>query len=176
MNGMILNILFYWYCVLVTASQGGKVYVTGDWRLPLSDEDYGDRVEARWVIAGTDGRSSCYAWVKADEGYHFAGFLDENGDEVLAAEGRTEELRLWVTTESAQTEDGIVSGNVLYPAEPQKFTAVFFPDNVDGVTSLKQASEAVQDDALYDLSGRKLTTLRGGQIVIQNRKKLLLTQ
>lgn len=173
---MLHNILFYWYYVIITATAGGQVYATGDWRLPLSDEDYGDRIETRWVIAGTEGRSSCYVWAKPEEGYRFAGFLNENGDEIPVSD-RTEEIRLWATTESAQTEDGIVSGNDLYPIAPQKFTAVFLPDNPNGVATMRSAAEtAGQDDAMYDLSGRKLATPKGGQIIIRNRKKVMLSR
>lgn len=173
---MLHNILFYWYYVIITATAGGQVYATGDWRLPLSDEDYGDRIETRWVIAGTEGRSSCYVWAKPEEGYRFAGFLNEDGDEIPVTD-RTEEIRLWTTTESAQTEDGIVSGNDLYPIAPQKFTAVFLPDNPNDVTTMRSAAEtAGQDDAMYDLSGRKLATPKGGQIIIRNRKKVMLSR
>lgn len=173
---MLHNILFYWYYVIITATAGGQVYATGDWRLPLSDEDYGDRIETRWVIAGTEGRSSCYVWAKPEEGYRFAGFLNENGDEIPVTD-RTEEIRLWTVTESAQEEDGIVSGNDLYPIAPQKFTAVFLPDNPNDVTTMRSAAEtAGQDDAMYDLSGRKLATPKGGQIIIRNRKKVMLSR
>ena len=173
---MLHNILFYWYYVIITATAGGQVYATGDWRLPLSDEDYGDHIETRWVIAGTEGRSSCYVWAKPDDGYRFAGFLNEDGDEIPVTD-KTEEIRLWTTTESAQTEDGIVSGNDLYPIAPQKFTAVFLPDDPSGVVTMRSAAEtAEQDDTIYDLSGRKLATPKGGQIIIKNRKKLVLSR
>ena len=173
---MLHNILFYWYYVIITATAGGQVYATGDWRLPLSDEDYGDRIETRWVIAGTEGRSSCYVWAKPDDGYRFAGFLNEDGDEIPVTD-KTEEIRLWTTTESAQTEDGIVSGNDLYPIAPQKFTAVFLPNDPSGVATMRSAAEtAEQDDTIYDLSGRKLATPKGGQIIIRNRKKLVLSR
>ena len=173
---MLHNILFYWYYVIITATAGGQVYATGDWRLPLSDEDYGDRIETRWVIAGTEGRSSCYVWAKPDDGYRFAGFLNEDGDEIPVTD-KTEEIRLWTTTESVQTEDGIVSGNDLYPIAPQKFTAVFLPDDPSGVATMRSAAEtAEQDDTIYDLSGRKLATPKGGQIIIRNRKKLVLSR
>ena len=173
---MLHNILFYWYYVIITTTAGGQVYATGDWRLPLSDEDYGDRIETRWVIAGTEGRSSCYVWAKPEEGYRFAGFLNENGDEIPVTD-RTEEIRLWAATESAQTEDGIVSGNDLYPIVPQKFTAVFLPDDPNDVTTMRSAAEtAGLDDAMYDLSGRKLATPKGGQIIIRNRKKVMLSR
>ena len=98
---MTLAYLFYWYYVVLTATTGGKIYATGDWRLPLSSEDFGDRIETRWVIAGTENRSSCYAWVRPDEGYHFAGFYDEN-DQLVSATDQLDEIRLWSTTDSAQ--------------------------------------------------------------------------
>lgn len=173
---MLLEVLFYWYFTVITATTGGKVYATGDWRMPLSDEDYGDQVEARWVIAGEEARSSCYAWVKADEGYHFAGFLNSDGEEFTFGD-KTEEMRLWTTTESAQREDGIVSGNDLYPTTPQTFTAVFLPNDETGISSLSgYTGKEQKEDVIYDLSGRKMATPRGGQIIVRNRKKLLITR
>ena len=168
---MIANILFYWYYVIITATTGGHVYATGDWRLPLSDADYGDRIEAKWVIAGTEGRSSCYAWVKADEGYHFAGFQDADG-QMLTSGTLLDEVRLWTTTESAQKEDGIVSGNDLYPTAAQHFTAVFLPDDPDAINDPKERRDDLQEDC-FDLTGRKITTPRNGQIIIRGRRKQL---
>jgi hypothetical protein len=167
---MIPEVLFYWYYVIITATTGGHVYATGDWRLPLSDADFGDRIEAKWVIAGTEGRSSCYAWVKADEGYHFAGFMDADG-QMVTPNTPLDEIRLWTTTDSAQEEDGIVSGNDLYPSVAQHFTAVFLPDDPDGLKDLKDLRDFSDD--LFDLSGRKIITPRNGQIIIRGRRKLL---
>ena len=73
---MLLEVLFYWYSILITATQGGKIYATGEFRDPMGEDEYGDRIETRWVIAGTEGRSSCYVWAKPEEGYRFAGFLN----------------------------------------------------------------------------------------------------
>lgn len=173
---MLLEVLFYWYFTIITATTGGKVYATGDWRMPLSDEDYGDQIEARWVIAGEEARSSCYAWGKADEGYHFAGFFNASNEQVASGE-KTNEVRIWTTTESAQQEDGIVSGNDLYPTTPQTFTAVFLPDDVNDINSIPEyLRQQQEDDVIYDLAGRKMATPRGGQIIVRNRKKLLLTR
>lgn len=165
---MMLAYLFYWYNVLLTATTGGTVYATGDWRLPQGDEDFGHQIEARWVIAGTEGRSSCYAWVKPDEGYHFVGFVDENNQPVSTGESLSE-IRLWCTTGSVEQEDGIVSGNDFFPTKPQTFTAVFEPNVPNAVLSPKVAISSTSE--LYDLSGRKITTPRGGQIVVRNKKK-----
>ncbi|MBE6255603.1 MAG: hypothetical protein E7105_08890 [Prevotella sp.] len=171
---MTLAYLFYWYYVVLTATTGGKIYATGDWRLPLSSEDFGDRIETRWVIAGTENRSSCYAWVRPDEGYHFAGFYDEN-DQLVSATDQLDEIRLWSTTDSAQEEDGIVSGINLYPVTPRRFTAVFEPDIPLQITAPKDAAKAVSTaDELFDLSGRKITTPRNGQIIVRNRKKIII--
>lgn len=171
---MILNVLFYWYYVIITATTGGRVYATGDWRLPVSDADFGDRIETKWVIAGTEGRSSCYAWVKADEGYHFAGFADENG-QMVTSDSRLAEIRLWATTDSAQEEDGIVSGNDLYPTTAQHYTAVFLPDDQDGIKEMETGRwQAESDDECFDLQGRKIITPRNGQIIVRNRKKTIL--
>ncbi len=169
---MTLGYLFYWYYVLLTATTGGKVYATGDWRLPLSDEDFGDCIETRWVIAGTEGRSSCYAWVKPDEGYHFAGFYDAD-NQLVSSTDKLSEIRLWSFTDSAQEEDGIVSGNDFYPTVPQTLTAVFLPDIPDAITSPDEAAKTVNtmSDA-YDLTGRIITTPRRGQIIVRNRKKV----
>ena len=170
---MILNVLFYWYYVIITATTGGRVYATGDWRLPVSDADFGDRIETKWVIAGTEGRSSCYAWVKADEGYHFAGFADENG-QMVTPDTLLTEIRLWATTDSAQEEDGIISGNDLYPTTAQRYTAVFLPDDQDGIKELENGRwQAESDDECFDLQGRKIITPRNGQIIIRNRKKTI---
>jgi len=171
---MLSTVLFYWYYVIITATTGGRVYATGDWRLPVSDADFGDRIEARWVIAGTEGHSSCYAWVKADEGYHFAGFRDADG-QMVTPDKPIEEIRLWTTTESGQKEDGIVSGNDLYPASAQHFTAVFLPDDPDGIGSFegRNPEEVEDDEAMFDLNGRKIITPRNGQIIIRNRRKTI---
>ncbi len=171
---MTLGYLFYWYYVLLTATTGGKIYATGDWRLPLSDDDFGDRIETRWVIAGTEGLSSCYAWVKPDEGYHFAGFVD--ADNQLVSDNDTLcEIRLWSRTDSAQEEDGIISGNDLYPTTPQTFTAVFLPDVPDQITSPQEVAKTVDTSSdAYDLNGRRITTPRNGQIIVRNRKKVVV--
>lgn len=167
---MTLGYLFYWYYVLLTATTGGKVYATGDWRLPLSDDDFGDQVETRWVIAGTEGRSSCYAWVQPEEGYHFVGIVDGNNQPVSTGESLNE-IRLWCSTDSAKQEDGIVSGNDFYPATPRTFTAVFKPDVPNEIASPKAATMSARSMEMYDLSGRKITTPHGGQIVVRNKKK-----
>ncbi|MBR6141745.1 MAG: hypothetical protein IKQ37_08305 [Bacteroidaceae bacterium] len=170
---MIPKVLFYWYYVIITATTGGQVYATGDWRLPLSEADYGDRIETKWVIAGTEGRSSCYAWVKADEGFRFAGFADENG-QMVTPDTPLAEIRLWATTESAQEEDGIVSGNDLYPTAALHYTAVFLPDDQDGIDELKSDElKEINDDACFDLQGRRIITPRNGQIIIRNRRKIM---
>jgi hypothetical protein len=169
---MTLEYLFYWYYVLLTATVGGKVYATGDWRLPQSTDDFGNRIETRWNIAGTEGLSSCYVWVQPENGYHFAGIVDENNQQVCSAE-KLSEIRLWCETDSAKEEDGIVSGNDFYPVKPQKFTAVFLPDSPTGI-ALTGMMEDSPKDLKYDLSGRKITTPRGGQIVVWNKKKVLV--
>lgn len=167
---MTLGYLFYWYYVLLTATVGGKVYATGDWRLPLSDEDFGDQVEARWVIAGTEGRSSCYAWVQPDEGYHFVGIVDSNNQSVSTGDSLSE-IRLWCNTDSVKQEDGIVSGNNFYPTAPHTFTAVFEPDVPDELASPKVVAKPVRSMVMYDLSGRRITTPHGGQVIVRNKKK-----
>ena len=171
---MIHEVLFYWYYVIITATTGGRVYATGDWRLPLSDADFGDRIEAKWVIAGTEGRSSCYAWVKPEEGYHFAGFQDANGQMVTSGDALNE-VRLWTSTESAQQEDGIVSGNDFYPTTPQQFTAVFLPNIPDDISTVTHSSQ-LQDKQLFDMQGRSISAPRNGQIIIKNRRKILFQQ
>ncbi|MBR0274192.1 MAG: hypothetical protein IJQ59_08935 [Bacteroidaceae bacterium] len=171
---MTLAFLYYWFYVVLTATTGGKVYATGDWRMPLSSEDFGDRIETRWVIAGTEGRSSCYAWVQPDEGYHFVGFMDENKQMVSDA-STLSEIRLWCHTDSVKGEDGIVSGNDFFPTKPQTFTALFEPDVQTGISSPRQSAgpDAQLDDESFDLSGRRITTPRGGQIIVRNRRKVL---
>jgi hypothetical protein len=172
---MTLAFLFYWYYAVLTATPGGKIYATGDWRLPLSDEDFGDRIEVRWVIAGTEGLSSCYAWVKPDEGYHFAGFMDEN-EQMVSADTPLDEIRLWCRTDSVKDEDGIVSGNNFYPSKPQTLTAVFLPDIQTGVSAHRQNvdKDNLSDNQSFDLAGRRIITPRGGQIIIRNRQKVVV--
>ena len=83
--------------------------------------------------------------------------------------------RLWSTPDSAQEEDGIVSGINLYPVTPRRFTAVFEPDIPLQITAPKDAAKAVStSDELFDLSGRKITTPRNGQIIVRNRKKIII--
>lgn len=171
---MTLGYLFYWYYVVLSATTGGKIYATGDWRLPLSAEDFGDRIEARWVTAGTEGRSSCYAWVQPDEGYYFAGFYNKNNQQVTTGD-ELSEIRLWSYTESAQEEDGIISGNDLYPTTPQEFTAVFLPKQATRISATQEAASALRlKENQYDLSGRKIVTPRSGQVIVRNRKKVII--
>ena len=170
---MIPEFLFYWYYVIITATTGGRVYATGDWRLPLSDADFGDRIEAKWVITGTDSLSSCYAWVVPDEGYHFAGFMNAEGQMVTSAD-TLNEVRLWTTTDSAQQEDGIVSGNDFYPTAAQQFTAVFESDVDTRIGDNKTEINLPLNDDAYDLEGRKITTPRNGQIIVRNRKEVII--
>ena len=170
---MTITYLFYWYYVLLTATTGGKVYATGDWRLPQSDDDYGNQVEARWVIAGTEARSSCYAWVQPEKGYHFVGFVDENNQPVSTGESLSE-IRLWCVTDSAKQEDGIVSGNDFYPTTPQRFTAVFEPDIPEEIASPKVAVAPGNSMEMYTLSGRKITTPHRGQVIVRNKRKVMV--
>ena len=111
---------------------------------------------------------------RPDEGYHFAGFYDEN-NQLVSATDQLDEIRLWSTTYSAQEEDGIVSGADLYPVKPQCLTAVFEPDVPVQITAPKDAAKAVSAaDELFDLSGRKIITPRNGQIIVRNRKKIII--
>ncbi len=171
---MLLQFFFYWYFMMLTATPGGRVYGTGDWRLPQSDADFGDRIEARWVIAGTEGRSACYAWVRPEEGYHFVGFFDSKGKQVTDAD-QLDEIRLWASTDNYAEEDGIVSGNDFYPTVPQTLTAVFESDVPAAINSPGDAAATYNSAAadLFDLAGRKITTPHGGQIIIRNRKKVI---
>lgn len=170
-------ILFYWFNVLISATLGGSIYATGDWREPLALEDFGQQVEARWVIAGSNNQSSVYVWPLADEGYHFVGFRDSFGYNINPAPSTITSpvewgnpIRLWVTTNSAQKEDGIVSGANYYPAYPYPITAVFEPDVPDAITPEAQQPEPPSTD--YDISGRVITTPRG-QIIIRGGRKTL---
>lgn len=170
--------LFYWYYIIITATIGGRIYATGDWREPLEDADFGQQVEARWVIAGNDALSSVYAWPLADEGYRFVGFQDENGNIVEPARNTVKArcqwgnaTRLWATAESAQTEDGIVSGNDFYPAEPIKLTAVFESDTQTSIVSTEKQNVR-NSETIYDMTGRRISTPNNGQIIIRNNRKI----
>ena len=60
------NVRFYWYHVQLEATEGGLIYATGDWRLPMSEDEFGSSVTIKWVVAGTNNKSSCYAWAIPD--------------------------------------------------------------------------------------------------------------
>lgn len=112
-----MNILFYWYHIVIIALGGGAVYATGEYRKPLSDSEFSRQTDVRWTIAGQDSLSSCYAWAMADEGYLFEGFYaDSLGTQLLSDEA--EQARLWAISTVAQQENGIVSGNDFYPVAP----------------------------------------------------------
>ena len=45
---------------------------------------------------------------------------------------------------------------------------------IEGTTAVEEVTvERVADDAIYDLTGRKVTEMRAGEIYIQNGKKIL---
>lgn len=112
-----MNILFYWYHIVIIALGGGSVYATGEYRKPMSDSEFNSQTDVRWTIAGQDSLSSCYAWAMADEGYLFEGFYaDSLGTQLLSEEA--EQARLWAISAVAQQENGIVSGNDFYPVAP----------------------------------------------------------
>lgn len=170
-------ILFYWFNLIVAATLGGSVYATGDWREPLSDDDFGQELEARWVIAGSNNLSSVYVWPKADSGYRFVGFRDQQGNDVDVAPstitsntGWGDPLRVWLLSNSGQTDDGIVSGANYYDPNPHTLIAVFEPDGLTGAPVVEQDDDASSDS--YDLSGRVITTSRGQIIIRRGHKRL----
>ena len=164
------NIHFYWYHLQFEATQGGSIYVTGDWRLPQSDDDFGSSVTTRWVIAGKNNTSSCYAWAKAQEGYLFAGWYGENGKQLLTSD--SVEARIWATTDVAENEDGIVSGNRFYALTPSDtIRAIFLPLNP---TSLSEQETEDSNEPAYDILGRVIRTSANGQIIIRGRRKILV--
>lgn len=119
------GISFWWHSVELEATAGGSIYATGDWRLPLSEEEYGTNVLTNWVVAGHDGRSSCYAWAQPEEGYEFLGWY--TSDSILLSTEQVE-ARLFSTSETSAWEDGIVNGTNYYPETPeQRIIAVFAP-------------------------------------------------
>ncbi len=166
------NIHFYWFHVQFEATQGGSIYVTGDWRLPQSDDDFGASVTTKWVIAGLNDTSSCYAWAKAHEGYRFAGWYGLNGQQLLTTD--SVEARIWATTEVVEEEDGIVSGNRFYALTPSDTVrAVFLP--VNGTpTTLSEQEVADLNEPAYDILGRVIRTSPNGQIIIRGRRKMLV--
>lgn len=170
-------IFFYWFNILLSATLGGSVYATGDWREPLSIDDFGQEVEARWVIAGNNNISSVYVWPVADEGYHFVGFQDSEGRAVEPAPSTITSpvewgnpYRLWVASTVASRDDGIVSGANYYSANPYEVTAVFAPDATTGVE--RMGEDTSLPDSSYDLSGRTITTSRGQIIIRKGRKQV----
>lgn len=164
------NIHFYWYHLQFEATQGGSIYVTGDWRLPQSDDDFGSSVTTQWVIAGKNNTSSCYAWSKAQEGYRFAGWYGENGKQLLTSD--SVEARIWATTDVAENEDGIVSGNRFYALTPSDtIRAIFLPVNP---TSLSEQEAEDSNEPAYDILGRVIRTSANGQIIIRGRRKILV--
>ena len=164
------DIRFYWYHVQFEATEGGSIYVTGDWRLPQSDDDFGSSVTTQWVIAGKNDSSSCYAWAKVDEGYLFAGWYGQNGKRLLTTD--SVEARIWATTDVAVDEDGIVSGNRYYAFAPSDTVrAVFMPLNP---TALGEQEVDDSNEPAYDILGRIIRTSQNGQIIIRGRRKILV--
>lgn len=194
----MLTILFYWHYVLITASLGGSVYATGDWRLPLGYEDFGSEVAVRWVIAGTDSLSSCYAWTLPDEGYHFEGFYDAADDSPAQVAplhnladlpastdlvGDMASARLWSVTDTAKTDDGIISAANYYPAQAVRhYVARFAPDDPGAATdmpavSIDEKNRSVElTECAYDLSGRRVNTSATGYIVIRGCRPSLIVR
>jgi hypothetical protein len=101
------------------------------------------------------------------------GFVDENNQPVSTGESLSE-IRLWCVTDSAKQEDGIVSGNDFYPTTPQRFTAVFEPDIPEEIASPKVAVAPGNSMEMYTLSGRKITTPHRGQVIVRNKRKVMV--
>lgn len=162
---------FYWYHVQLEASTGGYIYATGEWRLPLGEQDFGTSVTTKWVIAGTNNISSCYAWALPEDGYEFVGWYGNNGLQLLTTD--TAEARIWTTTNVLQTEDGIVSGNDFYSLTPSDtIRAVFRPINGTDIP-LPESEESIDNQPMFDISGRLIRTSQHGQIYIRGGKKLM---
>lgn len=119
-----MNIWFYWYYIVVMVVGSGSVYTTGEYRLPQSEQEFSDVSEVKWVIAGQDGLSSCYAWVR-EEGEPFRGFYSTDG-RLLTSE--TDCARLWAVSHIAERENGIVSGLSYYPQAPTDTIYAVFGD------------------------------------------------
>lgn len=166
------GIAFWWHSVELEATQGGSIYATGDWRLPLSEEDYGTNLLVDWVVAGANGKSSLYAWAQPEEGYEFVGWY--SSDSVLLSTEAVE-ARLFTMSFTSAQEDGIVNNTNYYPSAPQaKYTAVFAPI-LDGsiTTSLDMKPAYPADNIMYDVLGRRIATSARGQIYILNGKKYI---
>ena len=166
-----LIVHFYWFHVQLEASAGGYIYATGDWRLPLSEDDFGTSVTTKWVIAGTNNLSSCYAWAIPEEGYEFVGWYAGNGTQLISTD--TVEARIWATTNVIQNEDGIVSGNNLYSLTPSDTIRAVFQQINGPATSLSDTKNTTQSEQMYDVSGRLIRTSQHGQIFIRGGKKYL---
>ncbi len=167
------GISFWWHSVEFAATEGGSIYATGDWRLPLDDDDYGTNVLTQWVVAGANGRSSCYGWAQANEGYTFVGWYTEDG-QLLSTDA--EEARLFSMANVSANEDGIVNGTSYYPAlADMKIIARFAPasDDPNTATDVEQVEFAPADGLMYDILGRRIATSAKGQIYILNGKKYM---
>lgn len=153
-----MNILFYWFYIAIQVVGNGSVYATGEYRKPLSDNEFSrDEVAVKWTIAGQDSLSSCYAWAMADAGYEFAGFYaDSLGQTLLTTEA--EQARLWAVSDSAKTENGIVSGRDFYPAAPTATVYAIFRDPTIQ-TGLENHSEVP--------NGQAEKVLREGEVLIR---------
>ena len=166
------DVRFYWFHVQLEATEGGYIYATGDWRLPLSEDEYGTSVTTKWVIAGTNNTSSCYAWAVPAEGYQFAGWYSHNGTQLLTTD--TVEARIWATTTVAQTDNGIVSGNDYYELVPSDTILARFIPLSGPATGTPSTEESRRlDEQTYDVTGRLIRTSPNGQIYIRGGKKYL---
>lgn len=162
---------FYWHRVAITASEGGSVYATGTWRLPLSEDEYTSEVDVPWVIAGLNNSSSCRAWAKAEEGYRFAGWY--SGEQLL--DTTQYEARIWSTTDVQINDDGIVSGANYYPLQPtDTIRAVFVPVNATSINANDNANVNDNDNVngWYDVLGRPAKQDTRGVIISKGKKRL----
>lgn len=163
---------FWWHSVELEATTGGHIYATGDWRLPLSEDDYGTNLLVNWVVAGNNGRSSLYAWAEPEEGYEFVGWYDAENN-LLSSE--LEEARLFTWSETSAQEDGIVNGTSYYPVQAQAHLTAIFAPIMGTPTPIEtlSADKNNHSNIPYDILGRRIGTSANGQIYIVNGEKYL---
>lgn len=162
--------LFRWFNVELQATEGGRIYGTGDFQLPKEDEDFRSQQQVQWVLCQPTPQGSLYTWIMPDAGYHFVGWENAEGQPIPSLPnpfaqplpGDTSALplatRLPVQTDIAATEDGIVSGNNLHSTTPLRLIARFEKDVNTRVTglSIEEQDARTKSQPAYDLSGRKL--------------------
>lgn len=166
------QMLFRWFHAEVVAEEGGRVYATGDFRMPLSDADFAISSTAKWILTNTVGESLFYAWAQPDEGYEFQGWYSESG-RLLST--NAQEAPLWATSSVAEKDNGYVSGANFYPAEPETRVYARFKPTSSATSIADVKPQGNTDSPTYDLSGRRVHGKQPGRIMLQNGRKIRIS-